>query len=76
MRVINLLKLFIGIRKFVVFVLYFAVMIAFRLTDQIDGAQFSEQTQLVVVAYMGANLGVHGAKLIQSYFDSKGGKNE
>ncbi len=62
---------FVGYRKFVIMVLFLAIMVAFRLSELINGAEFAENLQIAVVAFFGTNLGEHVVNLGKEYVSSK-----
>jgi hypothetical protein len=49
----------IGFRKFIVALIFFVVMITFRVFDLVSGAEFAETVRFVLIAFMGANFADH-----------------
>ena len=60
-----------GFRKFSVIVGFMIVMVAMRLTNYTNGAEFAENLQLAVVAYMGANISEHIIDVTKQWLNSK-----
>lgn len=66
-----MLEFLVGFRKFITFMIYFIVLVAFVLFDIIDGGQFVDGAKAGVTAFMATNVGEHLLKLGKEYVSSK-----
>lgn len=65
------LSFLVGFRKFFITLLFISVMIIFRILNYINGAEFAENLQLAVVAYLGSNVGEHLLDLGKKWVEGK-----
>lgn len=74
-----MLQFLVGFRKFTVMICFLIAMIVFRVLDLINGAEFSQNLQLSVVAYFATNIGEHiinaTKKWLKVKIEGQGGPN-
>lgn len=63
--------MFIGVRKFIVIVLFMIIMVVFRIKDYISGPDFANNFQLAIVAFIASNLGEKFIGIARTWIDSK-----
>lgn len=62
---------FIGVRKFVLAILFIAIALTLMLTRFITGSEFITTTRDVVVAFIGANIGEHVINAVKGWINAK-----
>lgn len=70
-RLAELIDIIYGFRKFIAFLLLFAVSIIFRLTNHIDGGQFVDLMKNTALAFFAANGIEHFTDMAKGYFATK-----
>lgn len=63
--------IFVGVRKFVLAILFIGIALTLMLTNYITGNEFIMTTRDVVVAFIGANLGEHVIEAIKGWIKKK-----
>jgi len=67
----NLFGILIGVRKFLIMLMFFAVMVIFRIYGLISGDEFAGNLQVAVVAFLGTNFGEHALESLDQFFKRK-----
>lgn len=61
----------VGFRKFLIMLVFIAIMVIFRLYNLVDGEQFSSNVQIAIVAFFGTNVGEHLLNLGKEWVKGK-----
>jgi hypothetical protein len=67
----QIIGMFIGVRKFVIMLLFMIIMVVFRIMDYINGSEFANNLQMAVVAFIASNLGEHFIGIARTWIDTK-----
>lgn len=70
-KLAELIDIIYGFRKFIAFLLLFVIAVVFRLTGEIDGAQFVDLLKNVGLAFFAANGIEHFTTMAKDYIESK-----
>jgi hypothetical protein len=68
-KIIEIIELFIGLRKFLVIGALYAIGVSFRLKGLITGAEMVDLMKNTTIAFMASNSIERAAGMVSSYFD-------